>query len=1043
MGDEPGHSEVVDALAEVAQVEPEARERWIRDRYPGGSSLLDELLSLVPFLPRRAAAPDVTPTVVPDSEHDPMVDVDVGDCVIRELIGRGGMGDVYAADQLGTGRRVAVKILPSRMADPRVEYALAAEGAILARLNHPYIARVFQAGLCGRVEGGRVVRTPFIVMELLQESQPIDAWAAGVTPSQVIEAVTGIADALAHAHDRGVIHGDIKPGNILIDAACVPHLIDFGTAAAGVRAVTPSFSAPECLEFEGSVPTVRSDLYSLGLVLQRSLKLAAGASAGRLQGRHRRDAAAIVRKAIAPDPSARFDSAARMAADLRALRQDRPVSARRQRPHEAAARVIRQHPARALGVAALLLVIGAAGQLLIRSEQRARHAAGVSSLAQAALATHRGETTEALARLREAEALGVGSAPLPGYLSRRLDASLPLADPARGDHLLNLAPLLDGHRWLHGGEIGVQVLDARTGSSTVISERGFVDAVVADPATDGFWVGYTSGELVRHDAEGLEVGQPIRPVGDDGISSLATLPDGQLVIGTVQGRAVLCDRDATPQRELLGAASRQYGGGTIVVPWGADQIVAATEDGDVWRIPVGGAEGEAIWVEPDSRFIAMASHHASGRIALGLSRGAVVLDVSQTGGHATGLDVETIHSVWSVQFVDQGRTLALGDRGGRLHLCDPATGQVRSLRRLGDTDPVWQVLELDPQATGGPSASGEGHWLAVAIGRHLVATPLGLAFPESFHLCGELRYLPRGERERVVALRMIGNDTARLLLSSGSVLGVDLRQGTARRLLDGPPAAASAISSDGRWHAALRGAHVTITDLDTLHSRSFAVDADPVGTSVLGISRADAEPKGRIVRPRVLLVTGTRILEYASDGTLSAEVTHHSRIGAATLAELEDGDFLALCLDHSWLFPETQASAPRSAPWTGYQCLGVGDGLAVASPRGWLQWWPGTETREGERTFSGHTDMVTCADLSPARELLASGGRDRRVRIWDWDTGEQLMMLEGHTAKVAGVGWSDDGRVLASVDTEGHVQVWSDRAIEAVANAARGSNDDR
>ena len=108
MGDEPGHSEVVDALAEVAQVEPEARERWIRDRYPGGSSLLDELLSLVPFLPRRAAAPDVTPTVVPDSEHDPMVDVDVGDCVIRELIGRGGMGDVYAADQLGTGRRVAV-----------------------------------------------------------------------------------------------------------------------------------------------------------------------------------------------------------------------------------------------------------------------------------------------------------------------------------------------------------------------------------------------------------------------------------------------------------------------------------------------------------------------------------------------------------------------------------------------------------------------------------------------------------------------------------------------------------------------------------------------------------------------------------------------------------------------------------------------------------------------------------------------------------------------------------------------------------------------
>lgn len=194
--------------------------------------------------------------------------------VLIELIGTGGMSRVWRASDEVLGRPVAVKALVAEIAtDPALRAATWREARAAARLTHPNITRVYDYGEAPLPDG---TRAPYLVMELVEgESLAGRLAAAGLLPwPEVARIGTDVAAALAAAHELGVVHHDIKPGNVMLTAAGAK-VLDFGTAAL-VGAIdqdalvgTPSYTAPERLEWGPAQPA--SDVYSLGVLLHEAL----------------------------------------------------------------------------------------------------------------------------------------------------------------------------------------------------------------------------------------------------------------------------------------------------------------------------------------------------------------------------------------------------------------------------------------------------------------------------------------------------------------------------------------------------------------------------------------------------------------------------------------------------------------------------------------------------------------------------------------------------------------------------------------------------
>jgi serine/threonine protein kinase len=258
---------------------------------------------------------------------------------LGETIGRGAMGEVHAGRDLRLGRDVAIKVLRADMAgQPSVRQRFEAEARLAARLLHPNVVAVFD---CGEHAG-----VPYVVMERLSGRTLADDIAAGPLDSALVRTIgVQILDALGAAHAAGVVHRDVKPGNVLAATPGCWKVGDFGIAkslevsdptltVAGMVIGTPAYLAPERLA--GGPATVSSDLYAAGVVLYEALTgrrpVKEGAPVAALAAATptplhelRPDVpmalAQIVMRAIARDPTARFDSAHAMAEALRRPKQ--------------------------------------------------------------------------------------------------------------------------------------------------------------------------------------------------------------------------------------------------------------------------------------------------------------------------------------------------------------------------------------------------------------------------------------------------------------------------------------------------------------------------------------------------------------------------------------------------------------------------------------------------------------------------------------------------------------------------------------------------
>jgi serine/threonine protein kinase len=253
-----------------------------------------------------------------------------------DLLGRGGMGEVYDAVDLRLDRPVALKRLRADMADdPSMRRRVEAEARLAAKLTHPNVVTVFDSGL----DGGH----PFIVMERLGGETLRDELARGrMEPDLVCAMALQVLGALAAAHAIGLIHRDVKPGNILVGPGDTWKVADFGIATStdsdhtltgtGEVLGSPSYLAPERLE--GHAATARSDLYSLGVVLYEAVSggrpFGEGdpwALATRIRDGHYEPVseaapgidqvlAASIERAMSRDPALRFGSAEKMAEAL-------------------------------------------------------------------------------------------------------------------------------------------------------------------------------------------------------------------------------------------------------------------------------------------------------------------------------------------------------------------------------------------------------------------------------------------------------------------------------------------------------------------------------------------------------------------------------------------------------------------------------------------------------------------------------------------------------------------------------------------------------
>jgi non-specific serine/threonine protein kinase/serine/threonine-protein kinase len=325
--------------------------------------------------------------------------------VLREL-GQGGMGAVYLAvrDDDEYRKQVAIKLVRRGLETPELVARFRAERQILARLDHPGIARLLDGGTTG---GG----LPYLVMDHVDgESITEHCRRAGLAVRARLQLFLAVCAPVEHAHRNLVVHRDLKPSNVLVDREGRPRLLDFGIAKLldadageaatthGLRPMTLAYASPE--QVRGLPVTTASDVYSLGVMLYELLAgrhpiATAGlpahevsrqvceadppppsAACAALRREIEGDLDTIVQAAMAKDPERRYASVERLSEDLRRHLDGRPVLARGDGAGYRAGRFVRRHAAAvaAAGLVLLAVLAGAAATAWQAAEARAAQA---------------------------------------------------------------------------------------------------------------------------------------------------------------------------------------------------------------------------------------------------------------------------------------------------------------------------------------------------------------------------------------------------------------------------------------------------------------------------------------------------------------------------------------------------------------------------------------------------------------------------------------------------------------------------------------------
>jgi WD40 repeat protein len=1012
-----------DVILDLLAGEQALRERYgaaetperLRLRFPTLAPKLDEYR-------KRRADPDRTRT--PDgrpARRDPLGPPVVPDFECGPEIGRGGMGVVYRAEQLSLNRLVALKTfaqVPSEKAAARFRR----EAEAMARLDHPNIVPVYKVG---EWAWGRDA-IPYLVMKWYTGGSLDTApHGPGTPPGIHARTVETIAQAVRHAHRRGVLHRDLKPSNILLDDAGQPAVGDFGLAGwydpnepnllTESLVGTPAFMAPEQARDPASVSTA-ADVYGLGAILYFLLtghppvsgptalavldRLASAAPVrpSALNPAVSRDLETVCLKCLEKDPDHRYDGAEALAADLARWRQGLSISARRPGPGERAWRTVRRHP-----------VVTAACTIAICSL--------VFAVIALAIGNHRvlvreAALTEALDR--EQKSVYLERVSTAGRLFR-INQLVPAW------HTLDLCP--DRFRaWEWQYLDGVRRAERRVwvGVNEHIADVAFRsdDRVVFTDAHGRIRLWDTVGDPTEYPVNGNRLAaHPTKPwiaaadhatviVADETGAERYKLPytwwfgfdpTGKRFARTEGPTIYIHDADTGRELFALKGHTDQVSAGAFTHD-GA-RLTTGSVDRTVreWDLTTGQAIGD-----PGTRPLPV------HRLAL-TGNGLILAEAMPSALRFT--NVKTRQPVRPYDRAPGRPTLATG--------ADPSWGaaptapRVIVLRNAADgidmrtyRGHVGNVIALAVNREGTRLVSGgiDGSvrvWDATRTDECHDLAPVG-------DTAGGLAIAADGRTLCVAHRTLSGPDAPRVVTydaKSGAVLDSTLGCGDV------------AFAPNGQWRAfGVRDGGVTIVDRDGTERRRL-LTASPV-------TRIRVSPDGRHIAAGTL--KGVLHVWDVDDGTERLrEAVHRGTVTA--LDWFPEGNRIAVGGERRVQLWDTSPPTLVRTIATEQTPVAVafrpdGGGLAVAGRSRMIGVYD-PETGLLIRELIGNPAHVNALAYHPSGTRLASAGEDGTVRVWDPESGKELLVLDGGSQPIVALGWASRGnRIIALGAT---IREWS------------------
>jgi WD40 repeat protein len=947
----------------------------------------------------------------------------LGDYEILGEIARGGMGVVFRARHVYLHRVVALKmILGGLLARPEDLQRFRTEAEAAAQLQHPGIVALYEVGTH---EG-----QPYLSMEFVEGSSLAQRVAAGPLPSRAAALyLEKTARAVHYAHQRGILHRDLKPHNVLLDQQDQPKVTDFGLAKllqtdsgqtrTGVVIGTPSYMAPEQAAARRDLGP-ECDVYALGAILYELLTgrppfrgetaLATLALVAEqepvpprlLNPKVDTDLETICLKCLEKEPARRYHSAADLADDLRRYQDNEPIGARRVGALGRGVKWCRRKPAAAallaVSVLALLaLVVGGftfgVVQHDLRQEadrQRARAVAaqrqaqvradtirGLLYLAQFHLARHAWEEAD----LDRADDLLDRWRPQPG----RSDAV-----DLRGWEWYYLHGLCRGRYSLRGPGGGINALAFRPDGRRLATANQDRSIAIWEPST---------GRLVRT----LKNAHLLT------ITSLAYSPDGTTLASGGADRVVKI-WEADTGRQLHALA--RHTGHVASVTFSRDGKLLASAGGDrtilLWNPLTGshlrtlkdhqGAVNQVCF-SPAAPLLASASQDGTVKL-WDAAQGTVQQTLRGHAGEVTGLC-----------FNHDGSVLASGGglrrRHGEVRLWDMRTGQeIRP--RYSHPD---QVLCLALSRTGQLAVGGRSGLVRVwdtATGSE------AFSFRGDPQFVSSLAFLPDGRR-----LAAAGQGGFVRLWNSAGEPGQVLLEGRAARYVS------VALSHDGRLLAAgggPGGRQGVVTVWDVRRRKEVAHFANHTGL----VRSVAFHPNAR----RLVSAGDDRTLRLYDLATGKPLWVRRQPTAFVAVAFSPDGTTLASAgLDDRIQLWDAASGAKKGVlqGHTNYVLALAfspdGRRLASGSYDKTVRVWDLT-ARRTEHTFLGHTGATNAVAFSPDSRQLVSGSADRTVRVWDLTTGGKRQELEGSSGRINAVAFSADSLRIVAAGQDQKVHFW-------------------